>query len=101
MSSTQRSESMNVYFDRYIHSRSTLKEFVEQYEIALRAKIDKEIQADYRTMNTVTKCFTDFQFEKQFQDAYTIEMFDVVQKELARMMFCDVSGDVEELSKDV
>ncbi|XP_056695702.1 protein FAR1-RELATED SEQUENCE 5-like [Spinacia oleracea] len=46
MSSSQRSESMNAYFDGYVHRKTSLKSFVEQYEMALGDKIDKEIFAD-------------------------------------------------------
>uniref|UniRef100_A0A2N9F1B9 SWIM-type domain-containing protein n=1 Tax=Fagus sylvatica TaxID=28930 RepID=A0A2N9F1B9_FAGSY len=38
MSSTQRSESMNAFFDDYLHSSTTLKVFMEQFENALRNK---------------------------------------------------------------
>ncbi|XP_052192352.1 protein FAR1-RELATED SEQUENCE 5-like [Diospyros lotus] len=32
MSTTQWSESMNIFFDGYVHSKTSLKQFVEQYE---------------------------------------------------------------------
>ena len=38
---------MHAYFDGYIHLMSTLKQFVDQYEITLSNKIEKEFQADY------------------------------------------------------
>ncbi|KAF2292407.1 hypothetical protein GH714_022030 [Hevea brasiliensis] len=42
MLSTQRSEGMHAYFDGYVNSRSTLKQFSEQYEIAIRDKTGVE-----------------------------------------------------------
>lgn len=33
MSSTQRSESMNAFFDKYVNLKTSLKQFVEQYEM--------------------------------------------------------------------
>ncbi|XP_022861668.1 protein FAR1-RELATED SEQUENCE 5-like [Olea europaea var. sylvestris] len=39
MSTTQRSESMNAFFDRYVHSKTSFKQFVDQYERALRSKL--------------------------------------------------------------
>ncbi|KAI8573348.1 hypothetical protein RHMOL_Rhmol01G0270100 [Rhododendron molle] len=51
MSSTQQSESMNSYFDGYIHSNTTLKEFVEQYDNALHKKVQKEEEANARSLN--------------------------------------------------
>jgi hypothetical protein len=36
MNTTQRSESMNAFFDGYVHSRTTLKEFVDEYDNAFK-----------------------------------------------------------------
>ena len=47
MSSAQRSESMNVFFDGYLHSSTTLKVFMEQFENAMRNKVEKEILSDF------------------------------------------------------
>ncbi|KAL7220208.1 hypothetical protein ACSBR2_013135 [Camellia fascicularis] len=41
MSTTQCSESMNAFFDGYVNSKTTLKQFVEQYDNALRSKVEK------------------------------------------------------------
>ncbi|XP_040989025.1 protein FAR1-RELATED SEQUENCE 6-like [Juglans microcarpa x Juglans regia] len=38
MSTTQRSEGMNAFFDDYVNSKTTLKQFVEQYDSALKRK---------------------------------------------------------------
>ena len=38
MSTTQRSESMNAFFYSYVNSKTTLKQFVEQYSNALKNK---------------------------------------------------------------
>ncbi|XP_027363279.1 protein FAR-RED IMPAIRED RESPONSE 1 isoform X8 [Abrus precatorius] len=38
MSTPQRSESMNYFFDKYIHKKITLKEFVKQYGIILQTR---------------------------------------------------------------
>ena len=47
MSSTQRSESMNAFFDGYLYSSTSLKVFVEQFENAMRNKIENEILLDF------------------------------------------------------
>ena len=44
MSTTQRSKSMNVLFDKYTNKKTTLKQFVEQYENALIAKVHNDIE---------------------------------------------------------
>lgn len=42
MSTIQRSKSIDTFFDGYVHSKITLKQFVEQYERVLRNKVEKE-----------------------------------------------------------
>ncbi|KAK2375490.1 protein FAR-RED IMPAIRED RESPONSE [Trifolium repens] len=42
MSTTQRSESINAFFDGYINSTTTLRQFVKQYDNALRSRAEKE-----------------------------------------------------------
>ncbi|KAF5474356.1 hypothetical protein F2P56_006261 [Juglans regia] len=55
MSTTQRSESMNAFFDGYVHSGTILKEFVDQFDNALRKKYQvlDEISTDdhIKTLN--------------------------------------------------
>lgn len=82
MSTTQRSESMNSFFDGYINSKTTLRQFVEQYDYALRDKIEKENYADFQSFNTCIPCITHFEIEKQFQAAYTTDKFKEFHKEL-------------------
>ncbi|KAL8555973.1 hypothetical protein ACS0TY_003693 [Phlomoides rotata] len=48
---TQRSEGMHAYFDDYMHSRCSLKEFMEQYEVAIGKKIQKEFIVDFESKN--------------------------------------------------
>lgn len=42
MSTIQRSESINAFFDGYVNSKTTLKQFVEKYKKAMESKIEKE-----------------------------------------------------------
>ncbi|KAF2310394.1 hypothetical protein GH714_009030 [Hevea brasiliensis] len=91
MLSTQRSEGMHAYFDGYVNSMITLKQFVEQYEIALRDKVEKEFFANFISKNTVVNCILDFQWERQFQEAYTTSMYKQVQNEIKRIWYCNVS----------
>ncbi|KAL8543590.1 hypothetical protein ACS0TY_004238 [Phlomoides rotata] len=67
MISTQRSEGMHTYFNKFVHSRSTLKQFMEQYDMAMGNKIQKEFIADFQSKNKVVKCVSTFCWEKQFQ----------------------------------
>ncbi|XP_022875791.1 protein FAR1-RELATED SEQUENCE 5-like [Olea europaea var. sylvestris] len=90
MSTTQRSESMNAFFDGYVHSKTSLKQFVEQYERALRSKVKKEFQADFRSYSHMVLCATAFEMENQFQLVYTISKFKEVQDEFIGKVYCDV-----------
>ncbi|KAL8508086.1 hypothetical protein ACS0TY_018585 [Phlomoides rotata] len=78
MISTQRSEGMHVYFDDFVHLKSTLKQFVEQYDVSIGNKIQKKFQADFPSKN------------KQFQKAYTNSIFSLVQDQIKHMLYCHV-----------
>ncbi|CAA2970435.1 FAR-RED IMPAIRED RESPONSE 1-like [Olea europaea subsp. europaea] len=93
MSTTQRSESMNAFFDGYVHSKTLLKQFVEQYERALRSKVEKEFQANFRSFSQMVSCTTAFEMEKQFQAVYTIPKFKEVQQELIGKVYCDIVSE--------
>ncbi|KAG6639156.1 protein FAR1-RELATED SEQUENCE 5-like [Carya illinoinensis] len=89
MSTTQRSESMNAFFDGYVHSGTTLKEFVDQFDNALRKKVELETTADFNSSNQTIPCVSPFNFEKQFQSLYTNAKFKEFQKELMGLMCCN------------
>ncbi|XP_022858879.1 protein FAR-RED IMPAIRED RESPONSE 1-like [Olea europaea var. sylvestris] len=95
MSTTQRSESMNSFFGGYVHSKTSLKQFVEQYERALRNKVEKEFQAKFKSYSQMVPCATTFEMEKQFQSAYTILKFKEVQEKFTGKMYCDVASVTE------
>ncbi|KAL8555894.1 hypothetical protein ACS0TY_003637 [Phlomoides rotata] len=99
MISTQRSEGMHAYFDEFVHSRSTLKLFMEQYDMAMCNKIKKEFIADFQSKNKVVKCVSTFCWEKQFQQVYTYSIFKLVQEQINRLMYCQVIPS-EEVSNE-
>ncbi|XP_042422989.1 protein FAR-RED IMPAIRED RESPONSE 1-like [Zingiber officinale] len=67
MSTSQRSESMNAFFDDYVHSKTTLKQFIEQYDNALKSKIEKEDNSDFASFNSIIPVISGNPIEKQFQ----------------------------------
>lgn len=89
MSSTQQSESVISFFDGYVNSKTSLKQFVEQYDNALRDKIEKENKADFSSFNTTIVCISHFGFELQFQKSFINEKFKEFQVEVASMMYCN------------
>ncbi|KAA8525807.1 hypothetical protein F0562_007662 [Nyssa sinensis] len=90
MSTTQRSESMHAFFDGYVNVKTTLKQFVEQYENALKDKVQKETQEDFNCFNSWLPCITHYDMEKQFADAYTTAKFKEFQMELTGKIYCSL-----------
>ncbi|XP_040989059.1 protein FAR1-RELATED SEQUENCE 5-like [Juglans microcarpa x Juglans regia] len=66
MSTTQRSESMNAFFDGYVHARTNLKEFVDQFDNALKKKIENENAADFHSFNVTIPVVSISPLEKIF-----------------------------------
>jgi hypothetical protein len=88
MTATQHSESMNAFFYGYVHSSTSLKEFVDQYDNALCRKVEIENVADFDSFHTTISCVSRFPLEKQFQKIYTHAKFKEVQKEILEVMYC-------------
>ncbi|XP_042939336.1 protein FAR1-RELATED SEQUENCE 4-like [Carya illinoinensis] len=89
MSTTQRSKSMNAFFDGFVHSGTTLKEFVDQFDNTLRKKVELETTADFNSSNQTIPCSSAFSIEKQFQAVYMSVKFKEVQKKVWRMILCN------------
>ncbi|XP_057491892.1 protein FAR1-RELATED SEQUENCE 5-like [Actinidia eriantha] len=86
MSITQQSDSMNSYFDGYINASTTLQLFVKQYEKALESRYEKEVKADYDTLNAAPVLKTPSPMEKQAAAAYTRKLFMKFQEELVETL---------------
>ncbi|KAK6930226.1 FAR1 DNA binding domain [Dillenia turbinata] len=95
LSTTKKGETMNTFFDGYVNSRTTLKQFVEQYDQALKFRVEREAQSDFHSYSLRIACITHFEIEKQFQAIYTIPKFKEVQLELTGTMYCDILSSNE------
>ncbi|KAK8558812.1 hypothetical protein V6N12_042106 [Hibiscus sabdariffa] len=82
MSITQRSDSMNSYFDGFVNASTNLNQFFKLYEKALESRNEKEVKADYDTMNTSPALKTPSPMEKQASELYTRKLFMRFQEEL-------------------
>lgn len=82
MSITQRSDSMNSYFDGYVNASTSLNQFFKLYEKALDSRNEKEVKADYDTINTPPALTTPSPMEKQASQLYTRKIFTRFQEEL-------------------
>ncbi|GKV51046.1 hypothetical protein SLEP1_g57722 [Rubroshorea leprosula] len=86
ISSTQRSEGLNAFFDGFVHGQTTLNTFVEQYALAQRRKMEKEAKANLQSYKSVVQCVTKLHYKKQFQAAYMQAKFIEIQEELKDML---------------
>jgi len=92
MSTTQRSEGMNAFFDGFINSTTTLQQFVVQYDNAIRQKAEKECEADFASLNTTIPCGSHSTIERQFQAEYTHAKFAEVQHKFRCKMNCMIKN---------
>ncbi|RYQ88310.1 hypothetical protein Ahy_B09g095574 isoform A [Arachis hypogaea] len=88
MRSTQRSESMHSFFNKYITRNSSLIQFVKQYDNCLGSREQAERESDAADFHTVIPCATKSSIEAQFQDAYTHAKFREVQAQFRGKTNC-------------
>ncbi|XP_035547428.1 protein FAR-RED IMPAIRED RESPONSE 1-like [Juglans regia] len=79
---------MNAFFDGYVHAKTNLKEFVDQFDNALRKKIENENGADFQSFNFKIPVVTVSPFETIFQELYTNSKFREVQQEVMGIVGC-------------
>ncbi|RYQ98815.1 hypothetical protein Ahy_B07g086637 [Arachis hypogaea] len=92
MRSTQRSESMHAFYGGYLHSKTSLVQFVHEYDNVLGVKEQRELEDDAADSRGVIPCAMSLPMEKQFQQEYTTSMFRDVQIEFVKKADCRVSG---------
>ncbi|XP_022868627.1 protein FAR-RED IMPAIRED RESPONSE 1-like [Olea europaea var. sylvestris] len=68
------------------------------YERALRSKVEKEFQADFKSFSQMVPCATQFEMEQQYQSVYTISKFCEVQAEFMGKVYCDILSTFERCS---
>ncbi|XP_056695101.1 uncharacterized protein [Spinacia oleracea] len=87
MKTTQRVESINSFFDQFVHKHTHLYEFVEAYCEAMEARANEEIMADTSTTRNLRQIVTCFPVEELFQKIYTYAKFHEVQRECSRVLY--------------
>ncbi|XP_016199038.1 protein FAR1-RELATED SEQUENCE 5-like [Arachis ipaensis] len=92
MRNTQRSESMHAFYGGYLHSKTSLVQFVHEYDNVLGVKEQRELEDDAADSRGVIPCATTSLIEKQFQQEYTMSIFRDVQIEFVRKANCRVSA---------
>ncbi|KAF2324829.1 hypothetical protein GH714_017350 [Hevea brasiliensis] len=75
MSTMQGSDSINSYFDGYINASTNIQVLIKQHEKAITNRYEKEVKADYDTMNAPPVLKTPSPMEKQAANLYTRKIF--------------------------
>ncbi|XP_058102343.1 protein FAR1-RELATED SEQUENCE 5-like isoform X2 [Magnolia sinica] len=82
LSPIQDNECVSPYFDGYVTAKTTIEEFIMQYERALASRYEKELEEDIRTTHTKPNLKTRLPIEKQAANAYTRVVFLRFQEEI-------------------
>ncbi|XP_022136406.1 protein FAR-RED ELONGATED HYPOCOTYL 3 [Momordica charantia] len=88
MSAAQRSESVNCFLDKYLHKKTTVLEFVKQYETILQDRYEEEAKADSDTWNKQPTLKSPSPFEKSVSGLYTHAVFKKFQVEVLGAVAC-------------
>ncbi|XP_077230108.1 protein FAR1-RELATED SEQUENCE 5-like [Tasmannia lanceolata] len=87
MKSSQRSESMNSFFDRYVNNNTGLNEFLNAYERALvqRRKTEDEMKGS-------TNCWHDYLSSEGTMEEYSIGLRNYQKSRWCRVQYDDYDG---------
>ncbi|XP_073525555.1 uncharacterized protein [Phyllobates terribilis] len=81
-------EIINPFFEKYVFKQTTLKEFLERYELALYKNHKEEILADIESRDSIPALKTKCPFEIQLCKIYTNGIFQRFQVEVEEMYSC-------------
>ncbi|KAJ1699029.1 hypothetical protein LUZ63_007541 [Rhynchospora breviuscula] len=101
MRSTQRSESINSFLDRYVNSKTTLRNFARCFNLALARLRKRESDEDYECLRGQSRLISKFNpIEQQFSEVYTNNMFIKFQNEIkalidSRFTYCERLGNTK------
>ncbi|KAK9135589.1 hypothetical protein Syun_014919 [Stephania yunnanensis] len=83
---TQGSDTINSFFDGYVNASTAMQVLIKQYEKAVASRHEKEVKADYDTMNTTPVLKTPSPMEKQAASLFTRKIFMKFQEELVETL---------------
>ncbi|XP_020244841.1 protein FAR-RED IMPAIRED RESPONSE 1-like isoform X2 [Asparagus officinalis] len=93
MSTSQRSESINSFFDKYVNKMTVLKGFIEKYVMALEDSEEAERHANFNTWHKEPAVKTPSLFERQMSGIYTHELFKKFQVEVLGVSGCHATKE--------
>ncbi|CAN4123347.1 unnamed protein product [Withania somnifera] len=95
MSTAQQSESISSFFDKYIHKKISLKEFMRQYGMILQNRYEEEAVADFDTLHKQPALKSPSPWEKQMSTIYTHAIFKKFQVEVLGVVGCHPKKQAE------
>ncbi|XP_072950976.1 protein FAR1-RELATED SEQUENCE 5-like [Typha angustifolia] len=86
VSPAQKLETMNDFYKKYFNTKTSLKVFLTQFELAMASRYEDEAQADFDTLYTRPLLKTGSLIEKQAASIYTKAVFSKFQEEFAQSL---------------
>lgn len=96
MSTLQRADSVNCFFDKYVHRKTTVQEFVRQYENIIQDRYEEEAKGDSDTWNKPPTLRSPSPFEKHVSGIYTHAVFKKFQVEVLGAAACTPKNEAQE-----
>lgn len=85
---TQRSESMNSFYDKYVTKKNSLMDFYIRFTRAISRQRHNQLDSDRRSLYTKPKMTSDLAIEIQMASIYTRKVFYRFKEELDKSMKC-------------
>ncbi|CAM8986454.1 unnamed protein product [Rhodiola kirilowii] len=96
MCTQQRSDSVNSFFDKYLHKKTTVRDFIKQYEAYSLDRYEEETRADSDPWNKQPITKSPSPLEKHMSMAYTHAVFKKSQVELLGAIACHPKLEVRD-----
>ncbi|CAH9071767.1 unnamed protein product [Cuscuta europaea] len=93
LSTASRAESMNSLLDKYIHSDTSLREFMGKYKLTLEDRYEEEAKANFDAWHETAELNSPSPFEKQLSQIYTHEIFKKFQVEVLGAAACHLKKE--------
>lgn len=82
MTTTQRVESMNNFWNKSLKKKATLGQFCVNFEAALKRIWEREHEADHLSKYKTPKLYSALHMERQFRSSYTNSIFYRCQEQI-------------------
>ncbi|GAV78242.1 FAR1 domain-containing protein/SWIM domain-containing protein/MULE domain-containing protein [Cephalotus follicularis] len=96
MSTSERSGSINSFFDKYISREDTFKEFIKQYRAFTQDRNELEAKAEFEARNKQPALRSLSALEKQLSFVYTDAVFKKFQVEILGVVSCHLQKESED-----